>query len=454
MAQPDLERAIQYVSGRLETELSKKLLYHGIAHTRDDVVLAAERLAVLEGVSEEDCLLLKTAAWFHDIGFIERYTDNERISVSIAGEVLPSFGYSPNQIKQVNGIIMATRLPQSPKNLLEEIMCDADLDLLGRDDFWDKNVALRTELELFGTKLTDREWCLRQLEFLRTHHYFTHSAQCLRGAGKERYYQEMAQWLEKCPLQEASTASKNGNLLLAMAERVAILRAVSLFAETPDKTLQELASLLTPVEIPAGQTIFYKGEPGDCLYVIVSGKIRIHDGDLIFNNLGPADVFGEMALLESEPRVASATVLETARLLRLNQGDFYSLMENRPEVARGVLLVLSRRLRGRVRDMKEDFLYIQQVGRVTSASAALEAGLYDPHALDEVSQRTDELGQLARVFQRMAGEVQARERRLKAEVQELRIQIDEAKRATQVAQITESEYFQQLQERVRELRRR
>jgi CRP-like cAMP-binding protein len=275
----------------------------------------------------------------------------------------------------------------------------------------------------------------------------------LRGAGKERYTREMEDWLERCQAEVAQTAAEDGNLL-AMAERVAILRSVSLFAETPDKTLQELASLLTPVEFPACQTIFHKGEPGDCLYIIVSGKIHIHDGDLILNNLGPADVFGEMALLESEPRVASATVLEPTRLLRLNQGDFYSLMESRPEVARGILLVLSRRLRGRVRDMKEDFLYIQQVGKVTSAAAALEAGLYDPHALDEVSQRPDELGQLARVFQRMAGEVQARERRLKAEVQELRIQIDEAKRATQVAQITESEYFQQLQERVRELRRR
>jgi nitrate/nitrite-specific signal transduction histidine kinase len=104
--------------------------------------------------------------------------------------------------------------------------------------------------------------------------------------------------------------------------------------------------------------------------------------------------------------------------------------------------------------MAEDFLYIQQVQRITAAAAALEAGLYESAILDEVCKREDELGQLARVFQRMANEVQAREQRLKQEVQALRIQIDEVKKAQQVAEITESEYFQQLQQKIARIRKR
>jgi DNA repair ATPase RecN len=104
--------------------------------------------------------------------------------------------------------------------------------------------------------------------------------------------------------------------------------------------------------------------------------------------------------------------------------------------------------------MAQDFLYIQQVGKITSAAAALEAGVYDPSILDEVCQRSDELGQLARVFQRMANEVKAREQRLKQELQELRIQIDEVKKAQQVAEITESEYFQQLQSKLKAMKKR
>ena len=142
------------------------------------------------------------------------------------------------------------------------------------------------------------------------------------------------------------------------------------------------------------------------------------------------------------------------RLLRLDQEPFYELMTTQAEVVRGIIRVLNRHLRARVQDMAQDFAYIQQMGRVISAAVALEAGRYDPRSLDEVGQRTDALGQLARVFQRMANEVQAREQRLKQEVHELRIQIDQVRKAREVAEITETEYFQQLQESASKMRAR
>jgi DNA-binding response OmpR family regulator len=96
--------------------------------------------------------------------------------------------------------------------------------------------------------------------------------------------------------------------------------------------------------------------------------------------------------------------------------------------------------------------YVEQVGHVTDAAAAVEAQTFDQSLLTAVATRGDALGQLARVFQRMAGEVYAREERLRQQVQELRIQIDESKKAREVAEITETDYFRTLQEKARQLR--
>ncbi len=139
--------------------------------------------------------------------------------------------------------------------------------------------------------------------------------------------------------------------------------------------------------------------------------------------------------------------------MRFEQARFYDLIGSHPEVARGVIRVLSQRLRGRLRDMAEDFLYMQQMARLTASAAALEAGKYDPRGLDEVAERSDELGQLARVFRRMADEVVAREERLKQEVVQLRIEIDEAKKMRDVANITESEFFVDLANKAKAMRK-
>jgi uncharacterized protein len=176
----------------MERELSPDLKYHSVAHTRDDVLPAAERLAAMEGIGEDDLLVLRTAVLFHDIGFIERYDDNETAGVRLAAEVLPGFGYDPVEIAVIGGMIMATKLPQSPRTHLEEIMADADLDLLGRKDFSDLNRALREERGAHGQSFSDVDWYRNQLQFLQAHRYFTASAQKLRQAVKEGHTAMMA----------------------------------------------------------------------------------------------------------------------------------------------------------------------------------------------------------------------------------------------------------------------
>jgi hypothetical protein len=140
---------------------------------------------------------------------------------------------------------------------------------------------------------------------------------------------------------------------LTIVEKVQILMTVGIFSATRGDILAEVADLLSPVVLPSGGLIFSKGDAGDSMYIIVRGEIRIHDGTHSVSRLGQYEVFGEMALLDSEPRSASASALGPALMLRLDQEAFYELMDDRIEVAQGVIRVLNRRLRSSVRDLAE-----------------------------------------------------------------------------------------------------
>jgi CRP-like cAMP-binding protein len=141
--------------------------------------------------------------------------------------------------------------------------------------------------------------------------------------------------------------------MLSTIEKVIILKSVNIFAETLDEILADVAQVCEEVAICAGEAVFEKGDTGDSLYIIVSGKVRVHDGEHTLNFLGERDVFGEMALLDPEPRSASVTAAEDTQLLRLGQEPFFELMEDRMEVARGIIKVLSRHLRARVQDLAD-----------------------------------------------------------------------------------------------------
>jgi len=206
MDTPNVQGARLYVVQRLQQELPAVLTYHCLAHTLQGVVPAVERLAALEGVNGQNLLLLRTAAYYHDLGFVERSDGHEATSARLAAEVLPRFGYNPAQIEIIQGIILATRYPFEPHTCLESIMVDADLDVLGRDNFWPRNHALRAEREaLAGLRLTDDAWYGSQLAFMRAHCYFTASAQSLRQAHKQRHMDEMAGLLAGARVREPST---------------------------------------------------------------------------------------------------------------------------------------------------------------------------------------------------------------------------------------------------------
>lgn len=193
----NFEQAIRYAEHRLEQELPPHLVYHGIAHTREEVVPAAETFASLEGIDGTQLLLLRTAAWYHDLGYVENPVHHELIGARMVVEILPSFGYRAEEVEVVRWAILATALPQSPTSLLEQILTDADLDVLGQTSFMKRNDDLRRELGFLGKQFTDEQWYAQQLRFIENHQYFTASAHKLRDAQKSINITELKKALEE-----------------------------------------------------------------------------------------------------------------------------------------------------------------------------------------------------------------------------------------------------------------
>lgn len=187
----ETEKAEKYILDLLDKNLSPTLYYHGLHHTLD-VVKQVLILADEEGVkSEESLQLLKTAALFHDCGFVNTYKDHEEEGCRIARSELPLFSYTNEEIDQICGMIMATKIPQSPKNLLEDILCDADLDYLGRSDFEPIAASLFEELKSRQMIENEKTWNIVQVKFLESHHYHTNSARNKRDRSKQKKLREL-----------------------------------------------------------------------------------------------------------------------------------------------------------------------------------------------------------------------------------------------------------------------
>jgi hypothetical protein len=180
------KNAENFILSKLRTELPHHLFYHGIDHVMD-VYGEAERIATEKGISGYEQKLLLTAALFHDSGFIKTREGHEAESCLIAREYLPAYGYQPIELELICDMIRATQIPQSPQTYLEEILCDADLDYLGRDDFFTLSNRLYKELCFEGLIKDEREWDRQQAEFMQSHSYHTSNSVKLRQPKKEEY---------------------------------------------------------------------------------------------------------------------------------------------------------------------------------------------------------------------------------------------------------------------------
>jgi len=179
-----------YIVKKLNEELASNLYYHGFHHTVD-VLNAAIMIAEVEDIRDDDLTLLKTGALFHDCGFLKTYKNHEEAGCEMAKEILPQFDYNSQQIEIVCGLIMATKIPQMPKTFLEQVLCDADLDYLGREDFEFIAASLYRELVENKFIVTEQEWNRLQVTFLNNHKYFTFFSKRLREKPKQKHLAEI-----------------------------------------------------------------------------------------------------------------------------------------------------------------------------------------------------------------------------------------------------------------------
>lgn len=187
----DYRAAKQFILARLRAELSDQLYYHGLHHTMDVLRVAGE-LCAAENVRGRELGLVKIAALFHDAGFVKnKHAGHEAEGCLMVRDALPHFGYSPADIGVVCGMIMATKIPQSPQNLLEEILCDADLDYLGRDDFYKIGNSLFEELKAYQLISDEQAWNRLQVGFLDAHRFHTRTNKALREPVKRAYLRDL-----------------------------------------------------------------------------------------------------------------------------------------------------------------------------------------------------------------------------------------------------------------------
>lgn len=182
----DYRAAKDFIVAKLRTELSDKLYYHGLHHTLD-VLEVSEDLCNLMDISAYETMLVKTAVLFHDAGFTESSVEHERIGCDIAQALLPQWGYAAHEIARIQGMIMSTKIPQSPQNTLEAIICDADLDYLGRPDFYDIGQTLYQELCAHHVLDSLEVWNQVQVRFLENHEFWTPINRARRTPVKEAY---------------------------------------------------------------------------------------------------------------------------------------------------------------------------------------------------------------------------------------------------------------------------
>ena len=133
--------------------------------------------------------------------------------------------------------------------------------------------------------------------------------------------------------------------MITTVEKVLFLKSFDLFRALPGEELAQIAEIAEEQPFAFGDQVFTEGEPGDALYLVVEGTVKVHQGGKQLAQLGPRDVFGEMAVLDSEPRSATVTALKDSVLLKIARDDFRDILQERPEIGMGVIKVLSRRLR-------------------------------------------------------------------------------------------------------------
>lgn len=197
----ELKNLEKFILEKLRNELNEHYYYHSPEHTKR-VLEKSKIIAKYEKVNKNDLKLITIAALFHDIGFIKSRENHEEIGCVVARNLLNKHNLKQEEIDKICGMIMATKIPQTPLNQLEEILADADLEYLGTEDFKIISDYLFKELKFFSPELTEETWNKIQVNFLESHTYFTSYGKKFLSDVKKRNFNDL---LKKINIQKKKT---------------------------------------------------------------------------------------------------------------------------------------------------------------------------------------------------------------------------------------------------------
>jgi CRP-like cAMP-binding protein len=234
------------------------------------------------------------------------------------------------------------------------------------------------------------------------------------------------------------------------------LRKIPFIHGLPDQAIAELAQQVQHRRLEKGQVLFRKGEPGASLYLIRSGWVKIvtenHEGgELVLNHCGPGEVVGEMSLIDQEPRSAGVVTLSPVEVLELKRETFMEVLSQQPLLALDVMRNFSARMRFATTYIEKAIEWSHRIAEgdyhFTLEEIVSESGVVDRTKADETR-----AAELLAAFFHMAEVVRDREETLKQQLQDLTIEIDEAKRRRSFEQVAQSDFFKDLRSTVRQMR--
>ena len=180
----------KFIEELYERDIKADLSYHGYHHVMDVLNACNEHIKRLK-IKGRDAHILRVSALLHDTGILWQYTNHEDRGIEFAKQILPEWGYNQQEISQICQLIKATQLPQQPNSLLENIICDADLDYLGTDKFYEIGQTLYDEFRAYKVVKNEEEWDRLQVNFLENHHYHTDYCKRYREPNKQARIREI-----------------------------------------------------------------------------------------------------------------------------------------------------------------------------------------------------------------------------------------------------------------------
>lgn len=235
------------------------------------------------------------------------------------------------------------------------------------------------------------------------------------------------------------------------------LQKLPLFSELPQDMLREIARTMDKLDLGAGDEIFHKGDPGDALYVIRTGWVKIvtedaHGEELVLNQCGPSDAIGEMSLVDGQPRSASVVALSDAEIYRLSRDNFLSILDDHPALALDIIRNISARLRFATTYIEQAIEWSKRIAEGDYTSAIKQIQTTQSSAESGRQSDADKASELLTAFFSMVQGVKEREDKLRQQLHELTIQIDEAKRHEEVETLTKSDFFRDLKASAQKMR--